>query len=123
MTFLLQDRICPKEVLLSKGDRVISPREERVGWKAGYQKESVERNYMIRFNDVSFIVVNAGVEVRVKDEPVVRLDPSESLKILAFLDSHREEFERAAEQVSVSAFGSPTGERQYLDDKFNEMPD
>ena len=78
---------------------------------------------MIRFDNLRFWVANSGVEVSLREEVVGRLNPTESLALLTYLEEHRGEFERAIEQAAEPVLGSKRWEAQQLDKEFRNMPE
>ncbi len=78
---------------------------------------------MIRFDNLRFLVVNNGLDVWVGEDKVARLDPTESMELLKYLELNREEFQRAIDQKEEAALGSTAWENQKLAEYFNNMPE
>jgi hypothetical protein len=77
----------------------------------------------IKAGEFSFQVENGGLMVTVGDQ-LRRLDPTESMKLLNYLDEHREEIQRAFSPAAAEP--APLSREWYgqkLNEAFENMPE
>ncbi len=78
---------------------------------------------VIKIGDLVFQVVNSGLEIKVNEKDY-RFDPTESMTLLEYLDSHREDFQQARlPDQAEPAILSPEWTNQKLNEAFESMPD
>lgn len=78
---------------------------------------------MIKLDKLRFWVERNGVNVFVGEEQVARLDPSESLALLEYLELNREEFNRAIAQKGKPRPSTVGWEMQKVGEAFDNMPE